>query len=153
MPFLSRHSAFSFVRRASELRTARETIDKLRIVCQSERDDIATLSGGNQQKVMVGRWLSEPSKVLILDEPFQGVDIQARRDIGAKIRDTAAGRATIVMATEMDEVLEIADRIIVMSDRAITGEHRNRDLDVRKVMAQVAGHAEHNAASNRATEN
>jgi len=140
-PFLPRHSALSFVRRKSVRNTARQTIDNLNIVCQSEQDDIGTLSGGNQQKVMVGRWLSEPSKLLILDEPFQGVDIKARRDIGDKIRETAKGRATIVMAAEMDEVLEIADRIIVLSDHTIAGDHRNRDLDLRQVMAEVAGHS------------
>lgn len=140
-PFLSRYSTLGFVSNKAEAAAARNTISDLNIVCQSERDDISTLSGGNQQKVMVGRWLSEVSKVLILDEPFQGVDIKARRDIGAKIRETAAGRATIVMASEMDEVLEIADRIIVLADHTIVGDHQNRDLDLKQVLAQVAGQA------------
>ena len=138
-PFLSRFSTLSFMNRRAEARATRETIKNLNIVCQSEQDDIGTLSGGNQQKVVVGRWLSQPSKVLILDEPFQGVDIQARRDIGEKIRETAKGRATIVMASEMDEVLEIADRIIVLADFEVIGEHRNLDLDIKTVVAQVAG--------------
>jgi simple sugar transport system ATP-binding protein len=139
VPFLSRHSMLSFLSQSSENRAARDTITKLDIICQSERDDISTLSGGNQQKVMVGRWLGEASELLILDEPFQGVDIKARRDIGHKIRETATGRATIVLSSEMDEVLEIADRIIVMSDHGVVGEHRNGDLDLKLVMAQVAG--------------
>ena len=139
VPFLERFSRAGFVKPREEARASRAIIDQLGIVCQSERDDIATLSGGNQQKVMVGRWLGQPSQVLILDEPFQGVDIKARRDIGAKIRETAPGRATIVMASEMDEVLEIADRIVVLSDKAVAGDHRNRDLDLRQVLAQVAG--------------
>ncbi len=138
-PFLARFSTLSFVNRRHEARTTRQTINDLGIVCQSEQDDIGTLSGGNQQKVVIGRWLSQPSDLLILDEPFQGVDIKARRDIGAKIRETAMGRATIVMASEMDEVLEIADRIIVLADHAIVGEHRNIDLDVKQVVAEVAG--------------
>ncbi len=138
-PFLARFSTLSFVNRRHEARTTRQTINDLGIVCQSEQDDIGTLSGGNQQKVVIGRWLSQPSDLLILDEPFQGVDIKARRDIGAKIRETAMGRATIVMASEMDEVLEIADRIVVLADHAIVGEHRNIDLDVKQVVAEVAG--------------
>ncbi len=142
-PFLARHSAWSFVRRRSETRTASATIETLGVVCQSPQDDINTLSGGNQQKVMVGRWLSEPSKLLILDEPFQGVDIKARRDIGTKIRETAAGRATIVMAAEMDEVLEIADRIIVLSDLSVAGDHRNLNPDLNQVLAEVAGRGAH----------
>ncbi|HHI71337.1 MAG TPA: sugar ABC transporter ATP-binding protein [Rhodobacteraceae bacterium] len=140
-PFLARYSALSFVNRRQESRITRNTIRDLDIVCQSEQDDIGTLSGGNQQKVVIGRWLSQPSELLILDEPFQGVDIKARRDIGEKIRETAKGRATIVMASEMDEVLEIADRIIVLADHQVVGEHRNIDLDVKKVVAQVAGMA------------
>ncbi|MFT7594296.1 MAG: simple sugar transport system ATP-binding protein [Paracoccaceae bacterium] len=139
VPFLSRYSALSFVNRRAEARAARATIDQLNIVCQSEQDDIGTLSGGNQQKVMVGRWLSQTSKLLILDEPFQGVDIKARRDIGDKIRETTKGRATIVMASEMDEVLEIADRIVVLVDQSVAGDHNNRDLNLKLVMAQVAG--------------
>ncbi len=139
VPFLERFSRLSFVNRAAEARATRALIEDLGIVCQSEHDDIGVLSGGNQQKVMVARWLGQPSKVLILDEPFQGVDIKARRDIGAKIRETARGRASIVMASEMDEVLEIADRIVVLSDRHVVGDHRNRDLDIRQVLSEVAG--------------
>ncbi len=138
-PFLSRFSTLSFLRRKAEATATRATIGKLDIVCQSENNDIGTLSGGNQQKVMVGRWLSQASKVLILDEPFQGVDIKARRDIGDKIRETARGRATIVMTSEMDEVLEIADRIIVLADHSVTGDHRNNSLDLKQVLSQVAG--------------
>ena len=147
LPFLSRFSTMSFVNRRAESRAAREIIDMLHIVCQSEHDDIATLSGGNQQKVMVGRWLSENSGLLILDEPFQGVDIKARRDIGDKIRETARGRATIVMASEMDEVLEIADRIVVLFDRAVIGDHDNRDLDLKTVLAEVAGQGANGAGA------
>jgi simple sugar transport system ATP-binding protein len=139
LPFLKRHSRGQFLRPRSEQRTAEASIENLGIVCQSTHDDIGSLSGGNQQKVMVARWLAEPSNVLVLDEPFQGVDIQARRDIGEKIRETAQGRATIVMVAEMDEAIEIADRIIVMFDHTIVGDHRNRDIDLGRVLAQVAG--------------
>ncbi len=139
LPFLSRYSAMSFLSPGQESRSAMSTIGKLGIVCQSAKDEIGTLSGGNQQKVMVGRWLSQDSKVLVLDEPFQGVDIKARRDIGQKIRETAKGRATVVMVAELDEALEIADRIIVMGDQTILGQHSNKNIDVSLVLAQVAG--------------
>jgi simple sugar transport system ATP-binding protein len=139
IPFLGRYSALWFMRRKAEARATETTIDDLNIVCQSARDDIGTLSGGNQQKIMVGRWLSQPCALLVLDEPFQGVDIKARRDIGNKIRETAKGRATIVMASEMDEVLEVADRVIVLSDHSIVGDHANETLELNLVLAQVAG--------------
>jgi simple sugar transport system ATP-binding protein len=77
------------------------------------------------------------SRLLLLDEPFQGVDIKARRDIGHKIRQTAESRATIVFVSELDEALEIADRILVMSEHSIVGEHRNENIDVSAIMAEV----------------
>ncbi|RVL07853.1 sugar ABC transporter ATP-binding protein, partial [Sinorhizobium meliloti] len=101
--------------------------------------EMQTLSGGNQQKVMVGRWLCEPSRLLILDEPFQGVDIAARRDIGNKLRISAAGRSTILFLTELDEAFEVADRILVMSEQTIVGEHRNTEVDVERLLSEIAG--------------
>ncbi|SDE52558.1 simple sugar transport system ATP-binding protein [Paracoccus isoporae] len=138
LPFLSRHQgALSIMRRGSERATAARMIDMMGVVCQGPRDEILTLSGGNQQKVVVARWLAEPCRLLILDEPFQGVDIEARRDIGRRIRDSAADRATLVLCAEIDEALEIADRILVMSEHSIAGAHRNAEIDLDLLMAQV----------------
>ncbi|MCB8836401.1 sugar ABC transporter ATP-binding protein [Aurantimonas sp. VKM B-3413] len=140
LPFLSRHSRAGFVDFSGERRRARQTIAGLGIVCRGESDPMAVLSGGNQQKVVVGRWLSEPCEVLILDEPFQGVDIRARTDIGRRLRETAEGRATLVLAAELDEALEVADRLLVMSDHTIVGDHRTGpDLDMAQLLAEVAG--------------
>ncbi|MCZ4274170.1 sugar ABC transporter ATP-binding protein [Maritalea porphyrae] len=139
LPFLSSLSTLGFVNRSAEYRITNEAIKKLGIVCQSANDDIGTLSGGNQQKVMVSRWLSHPCDVLILDEPFQGVDIAARRDIGAKVRETAKDRATIVLMAELDEALEIADRILVMAEFTIVGDHKNENVDLDLILEQVSG--------------
>jgi simple sugar transport system ATP-binding protein len=140
LPFTPRHAGpLGLMRRASERAQALRSIRDMGVVCQGLRDGILTLSGGNQQKVVVGRWLAEASRLLILDEPFQGVDIQARQDIGRRIRDSAAGRATLVMCAELDEALEVADRILVMSEHTIVGDHRNEAIDLTRLMAQVAG--------------
>ncbi|MET3926772.1 sugar ABC transporter ATP-binding protein [Devosia sp. 2618] len=139
LPFLKRLSDFGVSKRRVERSRAREQIAALDIVCRTERDDMSTLSGGNQQKVMVARWLSQPAKVLVLDEPFQGVDIAARRDIAGKLRASAAGRATIVFLTELDEAFEIADRIVVMSEHTLVGEHRNAEIDMDRLLAEIAG--------------
>ncbi|KXO75841.1 sugar ABC transporter ATP-binding protein [Brucella anthropi] len=139
LPFLRRLSTFGISSRRAEKATARQQISSLGVVCRSERDEMQTLSGGNQQKVMVGRWLSEPSRLLILDEPFQGVDIAARRDIGEKLRASASGRTTILFLTELDEAFEVADRILVMSEHTIVGEHRNIDIDVERLLSEIAG--------------
>ena len=138
LPFLKRHQGLlSIMRRGSERATAARMIDTMGVVCQGPRDGILTLSGGNQQKVVVARWLAEASRLLILDEPFQGVDIQARRDIGRRIRASEANRATLVLCAEIDEALEIADRILVMTEHSLAGEHRNQNIDLGLVMAQV----------------
>ncbi|RFC68932.1 MULTISPECIES: sugar ABC transporter ATP-binding protein [Mesorhizobium] len=146
LPFLDRFSFLSVVRKRAEREAARRQIQNLAIVCRGERDMMTTLSGGNQQKVMVGRWMSQPSRLFILDEPFQGVDIAARRDIAAKLRANAQGRATLVFLTELDEALETADRILVMSEHTIVGEHRNERLDIDRLLAEVAAGAMKGAA-------
>ena len=142
LPFMKRLSHFGVCHRGTERAQAQSQIAALGIVCRSERDEMHTLSGGNQQKVMVGRWLSQASRLLVLDEPFQGVDISARRDIAAKLRASAPGRATIVFLTELDEAFEIADRILVMSEHTLVGEHRNADINVDRLLAEIAGQHE-----------
>ncbi len=139
LPFLAAFSRFSFLNDRSQRRSADDMIGKIGVVCQSDADSITTLSGGNQQKVMIGRWLLKASRVLLLDEPFQGVDIGARQDIGHFIRQTAAGRTTLVFVAEIDEALEIADRIIVLNEAAIAGEHINKNIDLNSLVAQVSG--------------
>lgn len=150
VPFLPKFSSLSFLSRGAERDTARDMIGALSIVCQSETDGINTLSGGNQQKVMLARWLVDKCRLLLLDEPFQGVDIRSRQDIGEKVRQTATGRATLVFVSELDEALEIADRIVVMHEHSIVAEFINRDVDLNEILTAVTGtaqtHPEHEAA-------
>lgn len=139
LPFLRNFSGLTVLKTRAQRAAANDMIAQIGVVCQSDKDGITTLSGGNQQKVMIGRWLLEDCRVLLLDEPFQGVDIGARRDIGNHIRATAAGRATLVFVAELDEALEIADRIIVLNEGMIAGEHANKDIDLNALIAQVSG--------------
>ncbi|NGN43099.1 sugar ABC transporter ATP-binding protein [Mesorhizobium sp. CGMCC 1.15528] len=146
LPFLQRLSRMGILRRGAERTTARQQISDLGIVCRTERDEMGTLSGGNQQKVMVARWMSQNARLFILDEPFQGVDIAARRDIAAKLRASSAGRTTLIFVTELDEALETADRILVMSEHSIVGEHRNAEVDMDRLLAEIAGQPVRGAA-------
>jgi simple sugar transport system ATP-binding protein len=141
LPFLSSFSRLSLVNTRAQRTAANDMTRQTGVVCQSDWDAIGTLSGGNQQKVMIGRWLLEDCRVLLLDEPFQGVDIGARRDIGDHIRGSANGRATLVFAAELDEALEIADRIIVLNEGAVAGIHKNSNVDLDALIAQVSGAA------------
>lgn len=139
LPFLNRFSRASFLDRGRQRGRVAEMVGQLGIVCRGPGDAIGALSGGNQQKVMIARWLMQPCRVLLLDEPFQGVDIGARRDIGRHIRASATGRATLVLMAEIDEALEIADRIIVLHEGAIAGEHINQDVDLTRMIADMSG--------------
>ncbi|GAB2208292.1 sugar ABC transporter ATP-binding protein [Roseibium sp. ROS1] len=152
LPFLGAFSRFSFLSERGQRRAADDMIGKIGIVCQGNGDGINTLSGGNQQKVMIGRWLLQASRVLLLDEPFQGVDIGARRDIGHYIRQTAKGRTTLVFVAEIDEALEIADRIVVMHEAAIVGEYINKNVDLNRLVADVSGPAGGQGQSEPATQ-
>lgn len=99
---------------------------------------MSTLSGGNQQKAMLARWMMDDCKVLLLNEPFQGVDISSRRQIGTLLRNTAENRATIAVCTDVEEALEIADRIIVFNHNNLVGEHRIDQIDMPTLIAQIA---------------
>ncbi|MGW7042775.1 sugar ABC transporter ATP-binding protein [Streptomyces avermitilis] len=135
-------SAAGLVNRSKEDALGRDTIEQLGVVARDEHSTVEELSGGNQQKVVVGRWLAESPRVLILDEPFRGVDIGARRDIGRRARALAAdGAAVLVLSADVDEVLEIADRVVVLAAGEIRldayGEDAERDRVIETISASV----------------
>ncbi|MBU0927572.1 MAG: sugar ABC transporter ATP-binding protein [Spirochaetes bacterium] len=129
VPFLRDYSSFGMMRRGRERKRAEELVSSIGVKCSGESADIDSLSGGNQQKVVVARWLVRDFKVLILDEPFQGVDIKSRRDIGEYIRANTGAGSAIVLATDLDEIIEIADRIVVMNSGMIAGEQGADAID------------------------
>ncbi|WP_405546216.1 sugar ABC transporter ATP-binding protein [Streptomyces phaeochromogenes] len=135
-------SAAGLVNRSKEDALGRATIERLGVVARDEHSTVEELSGGNQQKVVVGRWLAERPRVLILDEPFRGVDIGARRDIGRRARALAAeGAAVLVLSADVDEVLEVADRVLVLTAGEIRldayGDDAERDRVIQSISASV----------------
>ncbi|WP_026781790.1 sugar ABC transporter ATP-binding protein [Pleomorphomonas koreensis] len=143
LPFLRHFSRLSLVSPDDERRAAGGQVADLAIKCPSVDVPIGSLSGGNQQKVVLGRWLIRPCRLLILDEPFQGVDIGARQDIGRRLRDTAAGRATLVICADLEEATEIADRILVMRDFSVVGGHSIDGLSLDALVAEISGAGTH----------
>ncbi|MEW2568773.1 sugar ABC transporter ATP-binding protein [Streptomyces sp. NPDC047070] len=142
LPFLRSLSTAGLVNRRRENALGRDTVEQLGVVARDEHSTVEELSGGNQQKVVVGRWLAEKPRVLILDEPFRGVDIGARRDIGRRARALAAeGAAVLVLSADVDEVLEVADRVVVLAAGEIHldayGEDAERDRVIRTISASV----------------
>lgn len=130
LPFLGSFSnLFGLLRHRNESAEATRMVSAMGIKCESEKSDIDELSGGNQQKVIVARWLMKEFNLLILDEPFQGVDIRSRQDINAFIHTNLGDRAILMLASDLDEVLEVADRVLVMSHAQIVGEQTINDID------------------------
>ena len=117
LPFLNKLSKLNFIRFGEESSLADEMISKVKVVAQSQKSTVDSLSGGNQQKVMVGRWLMHKAKLLLLDEPFRGVDIGARREIARQIRTLVKDDcAAVILSADIDEILESTDRILVFVD-------------------------------------
>jgi methyl-galactoside transport system ATP-binding protein len=103
------------------------------------RTKIQALSGGNQQKVILGRWLLTEPRVLLLDEPTRGVDVGAKYEIYALIdKLAAAGRGVIVVSSEMPELLGISDRIAVMSGGRVAGTVDPKETTQEEIMTLAA---------------
>ena len=113
----------------------------LRIKAPSVFVDAMTLSGGNQQKVVLAKWLLTNPKVLFLDEPTRGIDVGAKQEIYLQInRFAAAGLAIVLVSSELPEVLALSDRIIVLHEGKKTGEFTRSDATAEAVMACATGH-------------
>ena len=116
-----------------------ESIEKLRIKTPSMKEHIANLSGGNQQKVIVSRWLANDPDVLIMDEPTRGIDVGAKHEIYEIMADLAKqGKAIIMISSEMAELLGMSDRVCVMCNGRLTGEITEKDEMTQANVMQFA---------------
>lgn len=114
-------------------------IDSMKVKTPSQKTPIKSLSGGNQQKVIIGRWLLTNPEVLLLDEPTRGIDVGAKYEIYQLIIDLAnKGKGVIVVSSEMPELLGICDRILVMSNGRIAGEGTPDELSQEAIMESAA---------------
>jgi len=123
MAILRQLCRFHFVRRELEKKIVRSYVEKLQVRTPSLDQEVGKLSGGNQQKVVLSRWLAAKPKVLILDEPTRGIDIGAKAEIYRLIDELAnEGYAIMFISSELPEILGLSDRIYVMQNGKITGE-------------------------------
>jgi len=114
-------------------------IDQMRVVCRGPDQEIQNLSGGNQQKVVIAKWLSSMPDILIMDEPTRGIDVGARQEIYNVIKALAKeGKTIIVVSSDMTEVLSICQRIIVMHEGVITGVLTGDDRTENNIMQYAA---------------
>jgi putative multiple sugar transport system ATP-binding protein len=122
----------------AELKVASDYRNRMRIRCSDVYQETGQLSGGNQQKVVLSKWLMTDPKVLILDEPTRGIDVGAKYEIYCIINELAeAGRGVVVISSEMPELLGTCDRICVMNDGAFVGEFTAGDATQEKIMRAI----------------
>ena len=142
LPALSRYSTAGLVGRDRESRVAIEVCRKLNVKTPSVEVQTGNLSGGNQQKVVLAKWLSLDPKVLIFDEPTRGIDVGAKAEIYDLMRELAkAGVAILMISSEMEEVLNISDRVAVMHEGRLTGILGRDECTEENVMRLAVGAA------------
>lgn len=137
---LRRVSRRGLLDHAGERSLAQEYIGRLRIKAEGADAETSTLSGGNQQKVALARWLATNPGVLILDEPTQGVDVGSKSEIHEIMMDLAArGMAILMISSELPEILGMCDRIAVMRAGSLRGELTREEATARKILALALG--------------
>lgn len=139
LPRLARHG---WLHPAWEEAPARQWIEALKVRCQSPEQPVAELSGGNQQKVVLARWLMRECQVLLFDEPTRGIDVGARFEIYQWLQQLAdQGKALLVVSSDLRELMMLADRILVMSAGRIAGEFlRGQWTEETLMAAALSGH-------------
>ena len=123
MSSLEKFTKGLFIDRKKEEKTAKEYIDQLKTKTPTAHTQVASLSGGNQQKVVIAKWLARDCDILIFDEPTRGIDVGAKNEIYHLMNELAKqGKSIIMISSEMTEILRMSDRIIVMCEGRKTGE-------------------------------
>jgi ribose transport system ATP-binding protein len=139
-------SRFSFVNFSKADKLAREFIEKLKIRTPSVKQIIRNLSGGNQQKVIIARWLTLKPRILILDEPTRGIDVATKAEIHALMNQLAKeGVAVMMVSSDLPEVLGVSDRILVMRAGRIVAEFSREEATQDNIMHAATGGRENNA--------
>jgi ribose transport system ATP-binding protein len=131
----------SWIDRRAEVEASSEAISTYGVRCRSPQMPVALLSGGNQQKVVLARWLTGEPRLLLLDEPTQGVDVGARAEIHRQVRAAATrGCAVIVATSDADELLELSDRVVVLREGKIAVSALRDEVDRHWLAQRVFGH-------------
>ncbi len=140
LPSLGRTSRRGFLRLAEEFRLAREYTSRLDLRAAALDQDVGELSGGNQQKVVIAKWLATKPRVIILDEPTKGIDIGSKAAVHAFMAELAAqGLAVIMVSSEIPEILGMSDRVVVMREGRIVGTFERDGLTPEKLVRAAAG--------------
>ncbi len=131
-------SSYTIIDKDKEFAVAEEYREKLKTKCPTVEQNVGNLSGGNQQKVLLAKWMFADPDVLILDEPTRGIDVGAKYEIYCIINElAAAGKSVIMISSELPEVLGMSDRIYVMNEGKIVGELRQEEASQEAIMSCI----------------
>ncbi len=137
-----------WLRRRQAQRTVRRLQDELRIKAPRPWQSASSLSGGNQQKVVIAKWLAIDPDLLILDEPTRGIDIGTKFELYGLIDGFAErGKAVLLVSSELPEILALADRVLVMRNGAIVAELSHEEASEEAILSHAVGEADEAAAS------
>ena len=144
LPSLKRISKLTVINQKEDTRLVRDSIEKLSIKTPSMYQVVLNLSGGNQQKVVVAKWLAANSDILIFDEPTKGIDVSAKKEIYELLcRLAEQGKAIIFISSDMEELVGVSDRIVVFYEGTTFGELKNQsEFDRNKIMEYASGISE-----------
>jgi ribose transport system ATP-binding protein len=150
LPNVQNYARFGWLDRATEARIAESEVKRLRTKTFGITQKVVNLSGGNQQKVVLGKWLAMNPRVLILDEPTRGIDVGAKAEIYRHMAALAADGITILMvSSDMEEILGMSDRVVVMHERRIKGVLPREGLTQEKIAVLMTGKPGEGAALDR----
>jgi rhamnose transport system ATP-binding protein len=137
---LGRLSRFGLIRRSSERDLTLTWAEKLQLKFGRLTNTVGTLSGGNQQKVVLGKWLARSPELLIIDEPTRGIDVGTKAEVHRLLDElVSAGVAVLMISSELPEVLGMADRVLVLREGKLTGEFARADADEDSIMRAATG--------------
>jgi ribose transport system ATP-binding protein len=135
LPVLGQWTRAGFIRRAALHKRSMELAKQVNLRPLQLSRQIRLLSGGNQQKAIICRWLNSGADILIFDEPTRGVDVGAKQEIYQLIERIAhEGRSVVIVSSELDEVMRLSDRILVMQSGRMSGELRSADFSEAAIM-------------------
>jgi ribose transport system ATP-binding protein len=138
---------FGFINSKSEFKNAEDMVEAMKIRTPSILQSVGNLSGGNQQKVVLGKWLTRESKILILDEPTQGIDVGARDEIYQILRKLAEdGKAVLLISSDLGEIMRVCDRVLVMYKGTIVKEFMNCEATHEELLLYCTGGGKRNGA-------
>lgn len=140
MPIYERISKLSVINSKKEKEIAQKYREEIQIKCPTLNQLVKNLSGGNQQKVILGKWLAADCELIIFDEPTRGIDVGAKYEIYKLINELVeSGRSVLMISSEMEELMGMSDRIIVLAENRTTGELQKDEFDSDKIMQYASG--------------